>query len=195
MVPRPGDPDYIPSQLSAMWHKAGGIWLEQQIRKERQLQCPMGTGPLQPTSTLHIAELLPVPPPTVAEPVDWPWRPRDLEALLARFNLIVDSGRDGTMFSGAGFRTNAEASRAHSSSVLSYDGFLAFWDESGIKELLGQVRHYPSLMQYNCKYSLQPRAISNRQLCAVHVTAAVARRSDCSAVTCLGGSQCHSGMC
>lgn len=144
MVPRPGDPDYIPSQLSAMWHKAGGIWLEQQIRKERQLQCP---GVLQPTSTLQIAELLPVPPPTVAEPADWPWRPRDLEALLARFNLIVDSGRDGTMFSGAGFRTSAEAARAHGSSVLSYDGFLAFWDESGIKELLGQVREYSLLLR------------------------------------------------
>jgi hypothetical protein len=130
-----------------MWHKAGGIWLEQQIRKERQLQCTMGPGPLQPASTLQIAELLPVPPPTVAEPADWPWRPRDLEALLARFNLIVDSGRDGTMFSGAGFRTNAEASRAHGSSVLSYDGFLAFWDESGIKELLGQVREYSLLLR------------------------------------------------
>lgn len=141
-MPRPGDPDYIPSQLSAMWYKAGGIWLEQQIRKERQLQCSLAPGALQPASTLQIAELLPVLPPTVAEPVDWPWRPRDLEALLARFNLIVDSGRDGAMFSGAGFRTSAEASRATGSSVLSYDGFLAFWDESGIKELLGQVKCY-----------------------------------------------------
>jgi hypothetical protein len=94
-----------------MWYKAGGIWLEQQIRKERQLQCSLAPGALQPASTLQIAELLPVPPPTVAEPVDWPWRPRDLEALLARFNLIVDSGRDGAMFSGAGFRTSAEASQ------------------------------------------------------------------------------------
>jgi hypothetical protein len=65
-----------------------------------------------------------------------------LEALLARFNLIVDSGRDAAMFSCAGFRTSAEASQATGSSVLSYDGFLAFWDESGIKELLGQVRYH-----------------------------------------------------
>jgi hypothetical protein len=125
-----------------MWHKAGGIWLQQQIRKERQAHSAVGAGPLQSTATLQIADLLPVPPPTVAEPVDWPWRPRDLEALLGRFNLIVDSGRDGTMFSGAGFRNDADASRAQGSSVLSYSGFLAFWDESGIKELLGQVRHY-----------------------------------------------------
>lgn len=128
VVPRPGDPDYIPSQLSTMWHKAGGLWVQMQLRKEQQLQ---EHGGLQTADTLQLAEMLPDPTPAVDAPVDWPWRPRDLEALLSRFHLLVDSG---PVAGRGGFKSLKDHS-----SVLSYDGFLTFWDESGIKELLGEV--------------------------------------------------------
>lgn len=132
-MPRPGDDSYIPSQLATMWHKAGGLWVQQQLRKAEQKQ--QQDGGLEPTTTVNLTELLPVPP--AVDPPDWPWRPRDLEALLSRFNLLVDSSRDGHVFGRGGFGPSTHAASA---SVLSYDGFLSFWDESGIKELLGEVR-------------------------------------------------------
>lgn len=111
-----------------MWHKAGGLWVQMQLRKEQQLQ---EHGDLQTADTLQLAEMLPAPTPAVDAPVDWPWRPRDLEALLSRFHLLVDSGP-------AAGRGGFNGLKDHRS-VLSYDGFLTFWDESGIKELLGEV--------------------------------------------------------
>jgi hypothetical protein len=115
-----------------MWHKAGGLWVQQQLRKEEQKTQQDG---LEPTTTVNLTELLPSPP--AVDPPDWPWRPRDLEALLSRFNLLVDSSRDGHVFGRGGFGPSTHGTAA---SVLSYDGFLTFWDESGIKELLGEVR-------------------------------------------------------
>jgi hypothetical protein len=116
-----------------MWHKAGGLWVYQQQRKEQQLlQSQQQLGGLQHATTFNIMDLLPVPPAVDAH-VDWPWRPRDLEALLTRFHLLVDGHRAGAGASRGG------ASKDTSHSVLSYDGFLAFWDESGVRQLLGEV--------------------------------------------------------
>jgi hypothetical protein len=116
-----------------MWHKAGGIWVQQQLRREQLLQQQQLSG-LQPSATAQLEDLLPTAPALDA-PVDWPWRPRDLEALLARFNLLSESGA-GEQVPGRGGLGGGHTY----TSVLSYDGFLAFWDESGIKELLGEVR-------------------------------------------------------
>lgn len=128
VVPRPGDPDYMPSHLAAIWHKAGNIWVDNQLRKMQQLHS---------TTSEDLVGLLPVPP-AVDSPVDWPWRPRDLEALLARFDLLIDSEADAQVFGRERFaRKHRERDGP---SVLTYDGFIGFWDESGIEDLLGEVR-------------------------------------------------------
>jgi hypothetical protein len=148
VVPRPGDPNYIPSQLGTIWHKAGGLWVYQQQRKEQQLlQSQQQLGGLQHAATLDIMDLMPVPPPVDAH-VDWPWRPRDLEALLTRFHLLVD-----------GHRAGVGASKDPVHSVLSYDGFLAFWDESGVRQLLGKVSMgcRVQAVSVGCKSRHQPR--------------------------------------
>ena len=67
-----------------------------------------------------------------------PWRPRELEALLSRFNLLVDSGLNTQPEAGAGLSPGGTSSA--SSSVLSYEGFLSFWDDSGLKDMLEEVR-------------------------------------------------------
>lgn len=65
-----------------------------------------------------------------------PWRPRDLEALLSRFNLLSDLGYTRRPPNASHHSDAAD----HSHSVLSYEGFLNFWDETGLKDLLGEVR-------------------------------------------------------
>lgn len=68
MVPRPGDPDYIPSHLVTMWAKAGNVWLQQQLRREEQLQQQQPD--LQQQDSQMLAQLLPAPAAPDA-PVDW----------------------------------------------------------------------------------------------------------------------------
>lgn len=89
-------------------------------------------------------DLLPPPTAAAASAVDWPWRPRDLEALLSRFRLLVDhdSNRNNKQnnmqgFGGAGGQGFKDGSGG--GSVLSYEGFLSFWDEAGVKDIMGEV--------------------------------------------------------
>jgi hypothetical protein len=56
-----------------------------------------------------------------AATVDWPWRPKDLEALEQRFNLVVTPG------AGKGKGTSAGDSSQAVGAVLTYEGFLTFW--------------------------------------------------------------------
>lgn len=93
----------------------------------------------------HSLGLDQLPPPTAAaaSAVDWPWRPRDLEALLQRFHLLVDNDvgndkNDMSGFGGAGGQ-GFKASGDDGGSVLSYEGFLSFWDEAGVKDIMGEV--------------------------------------------------------
>ncbi|WIA22163.1 hypothetical protein OEZ85_004499 [Tetradesmus obliquus] len=137
VVPRPQDSDYIPSQLSTMWSKCGEVWVARQLREEqRALSDP---GMLQHAAT---ATGVPVhiPAPASTPVVDWPWRPRDLEALLSRFHLLVDAKRDiRKNNSFAEQLADADGDNINDKgSVLSYEGFLTFWDEAGVKSLLGE---------------------------------------------------------
>lgn len=91
MVPRPGDPDFIPSQLPPLWGKCGKLWLRQALAAEAG--CPIATA--------QVAELPPKMRVDPDAPIDWPWRPRELEALLLRFNLLVDTKRASTAGRGA----------------------------------------------------------------------------------------------
>lgn len=85
-----------------------------------------------------------LPTPAATGPVDWPWRPRDLEALLSRFQLLVDTGRSRTPRNeGLTFDASGEHSTPDGS-VLSYEGFLGFWDEAGVKDMLGEVGARPA---------------------------------------------------
>jgi hypothetical protein len=52
----------------------------------------------------------------VAEQVDWPWRPKELEALQQRFKLLV--GPEGQECAGG---------VAGAGAVLTYEGFMGFW--------------------------------------------------------------------
>jgi hypothetical protein len=124
---------------------------------------------------LLLQALLAAQPP--ATPIDWPWRPRDLQALRAKFNLLVDSstntssaaaaaGRDRSAQrrkAGGGVRNSISnlagglswqgvlASAASygsseddgSDSVLTYEGFLGFWAEAGLKDWLTKVKDKP----------------------------------------------------
>jgi hypothetical protein len=121
-----------------MWSKCGEVWVRRQLREEqRALSDP---SMLQHAAT---AKGVPVhiPPPANTPIVDWPWRPRDLEALLSRFNLLVDAKRDA--HKSASFAEGVADEDGDGinddGSVLSYEGFLKFWDEAGVKSLLGEV--------------------------------------------------------
>jgi hypothetical protein len=131
VVPRPGDPDYIPSQLATMWNKAGNVWVQQQLREaqRRRERHPDG----HHAEAACLAALLPVPPASTP-PVDWPWRPRDLEALLSRFDLLVDAADAQP---GRSSRRSGASSHHGVAAVLSYEGFLTFWDESGARASQG----------------------------------------------------------
>jgi len=91
VVPRPGDPNYVPTQLARIWDRAGDLWVQQQLRRAQQDQQP-GEGMSRQNSAA--SGLLQMAPMSSA-PVDWPWRPRDLEALLTRFTLLTDRRRCG----------------------------------------------------------------------------------------------------
>jgi hypothetical protein len=122
-----------------MWSKCGEVWVKRQLREEqRALNDP---SMLQHAAT---ATGVPVhiPAPASTPVVDWPWRPRDLEALLSRFNLLVDAKRDARKNNSSFADTVADDNGDNVSdngTVLSYEGFLKFWDEAGVKSLLGEV--------------------------------------------------------
>lgn len=161
-VPRPRDPDFIPSQLSTLWNRCGDIWVQQQQQSG-----------LLPAAA---SALLPDDPAAAASAVDWPWRPRDLEALLMRFNLLVDTKRQqhsgklnaqqdatfGDQQAAACAAAGADAAAASlggqgiaaaaagfgvsdgcrdDASVLTYEGFLGFWEGAGLRHWLSQVRY------------------------------------------------------
>lgn len=159
VVPRPGDPDFIPSQLSTFWNRCGDIWVKQQQQSGAYILLPGASLPSGPAA---------------AAGVDWPWRPRELEALLMRFNLLVDTKRqnhskkstssahasfeNGQLNTSMGHVCAAAAAAPGSSrrsgsavdplgsandpdeqSVLTYEGFLGFWEEAGLKQWLNEV--------------------------------------------------------
>eukprot|EP00775_Hariotina_reticulata_P007451 gene7451-7661_t len=122
VVPRPGDPNYVPTQLARMWDRAGDLWVQQQLRRAQRTQQPGEAMSRQNSGASGLLLMAPIS----AAPVDWPWRPRDLEALLTRFKLLTD-------------RKSAPGDAA-TSPELTYEGFLSFWDEAGVKQLLGEVQ-------------------------------------------------------
>lgn len=89
VVPRPGDPNYVPTQLARLWDRAGDLWVQQQLRRAQRAQQP---GEAMSRQNSGASGLLLMAPVSTA-PVDWPWRPRDLEALLTRFKLLTDRRR------------------------------------------------------------------------------------------------------
>jgi hypothetical protein len=120
---------------------------------------------------LLLQALLAAQPP--ATPINWPWRPRDLQALRAKFNLLVHSSTNISAAAAAGRDRSAQRRKAGggvrnsisimagglswqevlasaasygsseddgSDSVLTYEGFLGFWAEAGLKDWLTKVR-------------------------------------------------------
>ncbi len=160
----------MPSHLAAIWHKAGSIWVDRHIRKMQRLK--QQHGGLQSTRSEDLSEPLPVAP-AVEAPIDWPWRPRDLEALLARFDLLVDGEDDRQLFGRERFARRIREQEGPS--VLTYDGFIAFWDESGIEELLGEVRTDEMLVRP--AYAFYPQGVAS--VWAARQCWHVASRSTC----------------
>ena len=61
--------------------------------------------------------------------VDWPWKPRDLEALQQRFRLVVDTDKDPGL--------EAFDDVGDAGSVLTWTGFFTFW--SGLQKIMPEV--------------------------------------------------------
>jgi hypothetical protein len=55
---------------------------------------------------LLLQALLAAQPP--ATPIDWPWRPRDLQVLRAKFNLLVDSSTNTAAAAASGRDRNVQ---------------------------------------------------------------------------------------
>ncbi|KAF8058431.1 ABCG25 [Scenedesmus sp. PABB004] len=159
-VRRPGDPDYIPSQLALLWNKCGAIWIASQLRKERAaaagggagtVAAPAGGGALASAPSLPapggeggptsgpLSGPLPAGGAPAAAACDWPWRPRELEALLSRFNLLVDAKRASHGAAGPGSHHHGGADEHDD--VLSYEGFLGFWEHSGLNHMLSEAQY------------------------------------------------------
>jgi ABC-type phosphate/phosphonate transport system ATPase subunit len=156
VVPRPGNPDYIPSQLATLWQKCGDIWIEQQL----QQQHTPGTCHIQRAHSLYHnlgLDQLPAPTAAAASDVDWPWRPRDLEALLSRFHLLVDNdkGKDNNSMTGFG-NADSQGFKASGGVGLSYEGFLSFWDEAGVKDIMGEEQFAEFILGISDDFGMAP---------------------------------------
>lgn len=199
-MPRPGDEDFIPSQLPTLWNHCGDLWIQQQQQQQSSPDQPAaaaaadGGGEDTGFQSAAAAESVAV--------VDWPWRPRDLEALLVMFRLLVEtnglhyhftqttgeiplaclpgqsdsqlppqvaeSAAAAAAAAGGGGCTAGQSSAAPAAtaeglglgggwqqedgagqgSVLTYEGFLGFWEEAGLRHWLSKVRGLNAVM-YN----------------------------------------------
>ncbi|WIA38572.1 hypothetical protein OEZ86_001885 [Tetradesmus obliquus] len=161
VVSRPGDADFIPSELAALWKRCGDIWVSQQQQQPPEQQ------------ELLLQALTAAQPP--ATPIDWPWRPRDLQALRSKFSLLVDSKanaaaaaakvqRQRRLSSSSGAVRGGLAGVGQAmgdvagtnndgggdDSVLTYEGFLGFWAEAGLRDWLTKGQ-YEAFIQGLCE--------------------------------------------
>ncbi|KAF8061902.1 ABCG21 [Scenedesmus sp. PABB004] len=175
VVSRPGDPDFIPSELAVLWLRCGDIWVA------RHAAAPPEAQRTALARLLVAAQRGDAPPP-----VDWPWRPRDLQALRARFKLLTAAapahGGAGALPPAAlaGESGGGGGSNGAGPSVLTYAGFLRFWDEAGLRAWLSEAQYQAFVSGLCADFGIAPGGvISQADFIAVlkrhmHAAAAVA---------------------